>query len=435
MDITKNQTEVLKVFEPYIEKFSFRSRLWIGALVVVILIGLYALYKQIVEGHIITGMRDNVVWGLYIVNFIFFIGISYGGAILAALLHLLKVPWRRPVMRIAALTALISAVIGPIFIILCIGRFDRLHYLFIYGRLQSPIFWDVVAISTYFVGALIFVYLLLLKDFAILRDTKAIQFSPFRQKLYRFLALNYEDTEDQRRQLNISTNLIALIMVPMVVVVSSVLSWIFGMTLRPGWHSTIFGPYFVLAAIYSGTGVIVAMMWVFRKIYKLEQYIRDIHFIYMGFVLVALGSAYGYFSFSEYLTGWFGSSKWDSEVLEKIFSFHEYGAMFLISNILAVVIPIIVVAIKKLRTPGMISFAALLMVIGMWLKRYLIVVPTLETPLFPMQDTRPEYVHYTATWAEWALTFAGFATFFLFFSIVAKLVTIITVSDYAEKNR
>ena len=250
MDISKKQTAILEKFAPYIERFDTKSRVWIGLLLAVIAVGLYALILQIVEGHIVTGMRDNVVWGLYIVNFIFFIGISYGGAILAGILHLFKVPWRRPIMRIAVLTAFISALIGPIFIILCIGRFDRLHFLLIHARLQSPIFWDVVAISTYLIGAILFMYLLMIKDFAIYRDSDVLNLPPWRRNLYRALSLNYQGTESQNKQLAISKNLIALIMIPMVVVVSSVLSWIFGMTLRPGWHSTIFGPYFVLAAIY-----------------------------------------------------------------------------------------------------------------------------------------------------------------------------------------
>ncbi|MCB0552697.1 MAG: polysulfide reductase NrfD, partial [Phaeodactylibacter sp.] len=222
MEISKNQTAILQDFAPHLRKFSTRSGIWVGFLLAVIVVGMYALYLQIVKGHIVTGMRDNVVWGLYIVNFIFFIGISYGGAILAGLLHLFKVPWRRPIMRIAGLTAVVSAMIGPIFIILCIGRFDRLHYLFIHARLQSPIVWDVVAISTYFVGAVLFVYLFLIKDFAIYRDSEAVLGLPaWRQKLYRFLALNYKDTASQRRQLAMSRNLMALIMIPMVVVVSS----------------------------------------------------------------------------------------------------------------------------------------------------------------------------------------------------------------------
>ena len=154
----------------------------------------------------------------------------------------------------------------------------------------------------------------------------------------------------------------------------------------------------------------------------------------MGYILLALGAGYGYFTFSEYLTSWFGSEKWDSEVMEKLFNPDEYGWWFLISNVFSIVIPIVVVAFKKLRTPNLITLSALLLVFGMWIKRYLIVVPTLETPLLPIQDTRPEYIHYSATWVEWALSFAGLATFILFFIIMAKLVTIVTVSDYAEKK-
>jgi molybdopterin-containing oxidoreductase family membrane subunit len=206
------------------------------------------------------------------------------------------------------------------------------------------------------------------------------------------------------------------------------------MTLRPGWHSTIFGPYFVLAAIYSGTGVIIVMMWIFRRSYDLKRYLTNMHFTYMGYILLALAAGYGYFTFSEYLTGWFGSERWESEVLDKLFSPEGYGYWFLLSNIFAIIIPIVVVAIKRLRTPNFIAAAAFIMIVGMWIKRYLIVVPTLETPLLPIQDIRPEYISYSATWVEWALSFAGLATFILFFIIMTKLVTIVTVSDYTEKH-
>ncbi len=435
MNVTENQKATLKIFAPQIERFSIRSKLWAGLLLALIAFSMFALYKQIAEGHGVTGMRDNVVWGIYIVNFVFFIGASYAGAITAGLLHLLKVPWRRPIMRLAIMTAVISAVVGPVFIILCIGRFDRLHYLFIHARLQSPIIWDVLAISTYLVGAILFMYLLLIKDFAIFRDSETLQLPGWRRKLYKALAHNYQDTDTQRKQVEVSTNLLAIIMVPMVIIVPSVLSWIFGMTLRPGWHSTIFGPYFVLAAILSGVAVLIMLMYAFRVLYKLKDYYTDKHFVYMGWIMLILAAAYGYITFSEFLTDWYGSKEWDARVIDKLFDLSHYGWWFLISTILVIVLPIVVVAIKPLRTTNMITLTAFLVALGMWVRRYLIVVPTLETPLLPIQDARPEYVIYSATWVEWALTIGGLATFLLFFLLMAKFIAIFSISEFSDKNK
>lgn len=433
MELNSYQKEALEVQRPNIEQFTKRTWFWTIFFLLWIAVGGYALYLQIAEGHKVTGMRDNVVWGLYIANFIFFIGISYAGAVISGILHILKVEWRKPIIRIAEMITVVATMIGPVFILLCVGRLDRLHHLFLYPRLQSPITWDVFAITTYFTGSVIFLYLALIKDFAIYRDAK-LNIPKWKQKLYSALSLGYRGTQSQKRHISRSTNLMAIMIIPLAIIVHSVLSWIFGMTLRPGWHSTIFGPYFVLAAIYSGTGVLIMAMWVYRRIYKLQSYLTDKHFIYLGYILLVLGAGYGYFTFSEYLTDWFASEKWDSEVIDKLFNSKEYGWLFLFTNLAGIVLPILVVAIPYTRKPNWITLASFFMVIGLWVKRYLIIVPTLESPLLPMQDTRPEYVHYHATWVEWALTFAGVATFFLFFTLISKIVTVIPISEFGTKK-
>jgi molybdopterin-containing oxidoreductase family membrane subunit len=332
MQLNSFQQQAFDHQRPTIEKFGRRTWMWTMFFLAWIILGGYALYLQIADGHIVTGMRDNVVWGLYIANFIFFIGISYAGAVISGILHILKVEWRKPIIRIAEMITVIATMIGPVFILLCVGRFDRLHHLILYPRLQSPITWDVLAISTYFTGSVIFLYLALIKDFAIYRDAK-LKIPKWRQKVYKALAIGYRGTPSQKKHISVSMNLMAVIIIPLAIIVHSVLSWIFGMTLRPGWHSTIFGPYFVLAAIYSGTGVLIMAMWVYRRMYKLYDYITDKHFVYLGYIMLVLGAAYGYFTFSEYLTDWFGSEKWDSEVIHKLFSFSEYGWWFLFANV------------------------------------------------------------------------------------------------------
>jgi Ni/Fe-hydrogenase subunit HybB-like protein len=431
MELNSSQQEAFDYQRPNIEKFGKKNLIWSIFYLLWIIVGAYALYLQISKGHVVTGMRDNVVWGLFIVNFIFFIGLSYAGAIIAGLLHLFKVSWGKPIIRLAQLMTVVSVVVGPIFILLCVGRFDRLYHLFLYPRLQSPMTWDVLAILTYFVGSVLFLYMALIKDLAVYRDAK-MDIPKWKQKLYKALAIGYRGAASQKRHLIISQNLLALIMIPLSIIVSSILSWIFGMTLRPGWHSTIFGPYFVLGALYSGCGVLIVTMWVYRKMYKLEHYFTDKHFTYLGYSMMVLASGYGYFTFSEYFTDWFGSAKWDSEVINKLFSPAHYGWWSLFANVVGIAIPIFIVAFPKTRKPGWISLAAFCMVIALWVKRYLIIVPTLETPALPMQDIRMEYVKYSATWPEWALTFAGIATFLLFFTIMSKFVTVVPVSEIED---
>lgn len=434
MKATQTGNRILEIFAAQIERTSLREKIWISFLLVVLAIGGYALYLQATVGHVVTGMRDNVVWGIYIANFIFFIGISYAGAVISGFLHLLHIEWRKPIIRIAELITVIATIIGPIFILLCVGRLDRLHHLVIYARLQSPITWDVLAISTYLVGSIIFLYLATVKDFAIYRDSETLKLSKWKRRLFKILAINYNDTPSQKKGLDISMNLMAIIIIPLAIIVHSVLSWIFGMTLRPGWHSTIFGPYFVLAAIYSGTGVLIMALYIYRWRYKLHEFILDKHFIYLGYIMLVLAAGYGYFTFSEYLTDWYGSEKWTSELIGKLFDWSEYGPLFLFANLGGILLPIIVVAVPKLRKPGLITIAATVMVLAMWVKRYLIIVPTLETPLLPIMDVRPEYVFYSITWVEWALTFSGIALFLLLFTIASKFMTLIPVSDVANDS-
>ena len=293
MELNAYQQEALNHQRPNIETFNKKNLFWTILFLISIAIGVYALYLQIAHGHGVTGMRDNVVWGLFIVNFIFFIGLSYAGAIIAGVLHLFKVSWGKPIIRLAQLMTIISVIVGPVFILLCVGRFDRLHHLFIYPRIQSPMTWDVMAVLTFFAGAVLFWYMGMIRDFAVYRDA-GLKIPAWKQKLYKFLAIGFRGAASQKRHLLISQNLLAIIMIPLSIIVASILSWIFGMTLRPGWHSTIFGPYFVLGALYSGVGVLIVSMWVYRKMYHLDRYFTDRHFSYLGYAMMVLGAAYGY---------------------------------------------------------------------------------------------------------------------------------------------
>jgi molybdopterin-containing oxidoreductase family membrane subunit len=423
----------LIVFKPQLERISKRGIALIVFLSLVILWGVYCLRVQVTQGHIVTGMRDYVVWGLYIVNFIFFIGISYAGALISGILHLLRVPWRTPIIRMAEMITVISTMIGPAYILLCIGRLDRLPNLILFGRIQSPIIWDVIAITTYLSGSIIFLYLATIRDLAILRDNP-VKVAKWRNPIYRFMSVRYKDTTKQKELLNVVTDLLSIVIIPLAILVHSVLAWIFGMTLRPGWHSTIFAPYFVIAAVYSGTGVLIIVMWVFRKVYHLESHITKIHFNYLGLIMIVLGALYGYFTFSEYLTSWYGSIKWDMEVLWRLFNPDQYYGQFVFAVFIGVLVPIIIVTVPKFRNINSIAFAAVVAVFALWVKRYLIIIPTLESPLLPIHDLRHEYVHYSPTWVEWSLTGSGVALFILLFYLFSKFVPIIPIVRTGEEK-
>jgi molybdopterin-containing oxidoreductase family membrane subunit len=427
------QKEPLREFAPQLEETSFQGYAWIAFLLAVIGLGVYAFLSQVLYGHEVTGMRDNVVWGVYIVNFIFFMGVSYAGALISGTLHLFKTAWRKPIIRMAEFITIISLLIGPCFILLCIGRLDKLHYLVIFGRIQSPITWDVIAISTDIFGCFIFLYLTLLRDLAVLRDDQFLKLPKWRKKLYKIMALGYEGTPEQQERLNRATDIMAAMVIAIAIIVYSVLAWIFSVTLQPGWHSTIFGPYFVIAAVYSGSAVLIISMWLFRRIYHLEKYITKKHFVAVGVIMLLLAAFFGYFTFSDYLTKWYGSEKNDELLIQLLFK--EFYWPFIISNYIGVLLPLIVVGIPKLRTITNITITAVIVVIALWLNRYIIVIPTLESPYLPIQDSRPEWLNYTATWVEWSLTAAGVAVFCLLFTLASKFINIVPSSVQQADNK
>jgi len=433
MDVNSRKRELVKEFSPMLEKSNTSFKIWIGILIAIICVGLYAFILQFLNGHEITGMRDNVVWGIYIINFIFFVGISYSGAFIAGILHYFKTPWKNSVLRIVEIMTVLSLVIGPIFILLCIGRLDRLHYLFIYPRIQSPITWDIIAIMTDLIGCFLYLYLTFIPDFAILRDYDKLKVSKWRKNLYKFLAIGYQDTPTQRERLEKITKIMSAMIIAMAIVAYTVLAWIFSLTVQPGWNSSIFAPYFIIAGLFSGVGVIIIVMFLIRKLFKLDRYLRKIHFVGAGVVLLVLSLLYGYVTFSEYFSRWFSHKTHDIDLLDTLFG--RYFWEFIAANYIGILIPIIILFFKRFRNVKSITFAAVIAVLGMWLNRYLIVVPTLETPYLPIQDTRPEFLFYSATWIEWSLSFAGIAAFCLFFTLIIKFVPIIPMSGIIDNER
>lgn len=435
MDSNSTIKELLEENKYFIEKPNSYWILKVVVLAVVVVIGFYAFILQISEGHLITGMRDNVVWGVYIVNFVFILGLSYAGALVAGIFHLGRIEWAKPLQRILKLITVFSLIIGPFYILLCLGRPERLFNLFFYGRIQSPIIWDVVAIVTDLIFCIVYMYFTYIKDFALLRDNSSyLKLSNGRKKMYKFLAIGYQNTPEQEKLLDQALNIMAAIIIPTTIIAYSLLAWLFGMNLKVGWHSSIFAPFFVLSAVYSGIALLILIIWIYRKSQKMERIFTDNHFLYLGFALLILSLFYGYFYFSDYITDWYAMEKAYKVLWDKYFDFSQYGFQSSISIFLVAFLPAIVIGIPWLRTINSIAVTAVFVLIGLWNMRYLMIVPVLETPFLSIQDDRQDWSHYSATWIEWSLTFAGIALFVLFFVIASKLAPIVPVSEMLQKK-
>ncbi len=392
---------------------------FVFSLLAVVLWGAYAYYTQLSEGLAVTGMRNLVLWGLYITNLVFFIGISHAGTLISAILRVTGAEWRRPITRMAESITVFALIVGALMPLIDLGRPDRMLNLLLYGRIQSPIIWDFISIATYLTGATIYLYLPLIPDIADLRDR--FKSNGWRGRLYSLLSLGWKGLEEQRKRLQRAIGIMAIIIIPVAVSVHTVVSWIFGMTLRVGWHSSIFGPYFVVGAIFSGIATIIIAMAFFRRAYHLERYITAQHFKYLGLMLLALDVSYIYFTISEYLTASYNAEVADAELLNALF-WGQYATQFWVFAIGGLVLPALLIGLRKTRTPLGVTIAAILVNIGMWLKRFIIIIPTLSRPMLPY-----EWGQYQPTWVEWSITAAAIAGFILLITIFSKILPIVSV--------
>jgi Ni/Fe-hydrogenase subunit HybB-like protein len=377
--------------------------------------------RQVYLGLGWTGLNQPVTWGFYITNFVFFIGISHAGTLISAILRLSKAEWRRPVTRMAEVITAIVLAIGAFHPLIDLGRPDRAINIFLTGRLQSPIVWDVTSISAYFTASTIYLYVPMIPDIAILRDRGTRP-----QWLYKLLAWGWQGTERQHKILERAINILMVMVIPIAVSVHTVISYIFSMTLQPMWHSTIFGPYFVVGAIFSGIAVLLLVMFAFRKVCGLEGYLKEIHFIYLGRLLLIMSLLWFYFTFCEYLTAYFAHEPHEM----KVFFFKlsgPYAPLFWGMVVCNFVVPVLTLSFKKTRSINGVFVASIAVLIGMWLERLLIIVPSLTNPRlsFPLGI-------YIPTFTECWLFAGAVSVFILGFILFAKFFPIISIWEVRE---
>lgn len=393
----------------------------------IVAVGAFAYLQQLRSGLQVTAMRNQVSWGIYIASFVFFIGISHVGALMSAILRLSGAEWRRPVTRMAEAVTVCSLFVGAAMPIIDLGRPDRLLNVLLYGRLQSAILWDFLSIFSYLIGSILFLYLFLIPDLAIMRD-RLSSIGPWRRRLYRVLSLHWTGSPTQKKRLERSIGIMTLLILPIAISVHTVVSWIFAMTLRVGWNSSIFGPYFVAGALFSGVATVLLAMAIFRRAFRLEKYVTDRHFRNLALILLALDLIYIYFTINEYLVVSYKLESDEAILLGAIYA-GSYAGVFWAIQIGGLVIPAFLLAIRRTRTSlAGIVVAAVLINATMWLKRYLIVVSSLASPTVPI-----DWGSYFPTWVEWSITAAGFAGFALLFALFAKVFPVVSIWEVREE--
>jgi len=418
------------------QKFGKRGMIWTAALILICLIGAYAYYRQLRYGLVVTNMRDYVSWGIYISNFVFFVAISLVGSLITAIFRLANVKWATPLTRIAEIIAVSAIVFASLIIIVDMGRPERMLYLFLHGRIQSPIMWDVIVIGTYFFISLLLLYLPLLPDLKILIQFKE-KTSKALNKLYRFQGSFWKGTADQFKISKRSITILCIVIIPVAFCIHTVTSWLFATTYRPGWDSTNFGAYFISGAFLVGAGGVVVAMYIFRRVYRLEKYITEKHFEKMGRVVVMLALLYLYFNVNEYLVPAFKMKKPEEAHLTQLFT-GEFASLFWFAILIGMILPILILLFKKGRRPLPMFIAGMMVVVGAWFKRYLIVTPTLLHPFLPMQDVPASYHHYFPSWEEWAIAMGSLAGVLLVITFFARIYPIIpiqeTITEQHEKD-
>lgn len=405
------------------------KRYWmaVALLTAVVALGLVAWVYQLRQGMAAAGYRDSAFWAIYIANVVTFIGVSYGGAVVSAILMLAGASWRAPLVRLAEGVALVTVVVGGAFIIPHLGRPDRLADMVIHGNVASPVFWDMVAILTYTFATLVFFLLPLVPDTASLLDAHPEELGRVRRSLFRFLSRGWVGSDHQRRVLHSAMTTVAILIIPLAVSVHSVLGWAFALVTRPGWHESIWAPYFVIAALYSGVALVIVVVAAFRRGYHLEAFIAEKHFVRLAFIMMALGAVYVYLTFADLLpSGYVGQH----EPIEIIYGMLEgrVAVWFWIFVIAGTILPLVLIGLRRTRTiPGIVT-ASVLVIVAMWIKRLIMVTETASYNHL----TNSFGVGFRFTWVSVSATLAGVAAVALLLMLLFRLVPLLSIAEIQQ---
>jgi molybdopterin-containing oxidoreductase family membrane subunit len=401
----------------------------LGFTIALVGLGAFAWGTQINQGMGVAGINHPIFWGVYITNFVFWVGIAHSGTLISAILFLFRARWRTAIFRTAEAMTVIAVMTAGLYPLIHLGRAWRFYWLFPYPNerelwvnFRSPLIWDVLAVMTYFIVSSMFLYVGMLPDISAAGDAS----SGWKRSIYKFLSLGWRGTVRQWKHFNAAYLFLAALATPLVVSVHSIVSWDFAMSIVPGWHSTIFAPYFVAGAIHSGLAMVIMLLIPFRKIYRLERYITIDHFENLAKLIVLTGFIMGYAYATEFLVAWYSANVFE----QSIFFYRalgDYATAFWIMIVFNSLLPLTFL-IRAVRT----NVATLLVVsvlinVGMWFERFVIIVGSLSHEFLPY-----DWGLYRWTWVEISISVGSLAWFFMWLLLFFKCFPAVAIAEVKE---
>ena len=381
----------------------------------------------IAAGVGVWGLSNPVNWGWAIVNFVFWIGIGHAGTLISAILCLLKQNWRTSINRAAEAMTIFAVVCAGIFPLIHVGRVWFAWWLFpipnanaIWPQFKSPLLWDVFAVSTYGTVSLLFWYVGMIPDLATLRDRAK---SKFRQVFYGFFAMGWRGSNRHWSNYEMAYLLLAGLATPLVLSVHTIVSFDFAVSLIPGWHTTIFPPYFVAGAIFSGFGMVLTIMLPLRSIYGLHDLITQYHIDCMCKITLATGSMVGYAYAIEFFIAWYGANDFESFAFINR-AFGPYAWAYWIMITCNVISPQLFWFRKVRENPAVVWIICIFVNIGMWFERFVIVVTSLSRDFLPSS-----WGYYSPTIVD-IMTYVGtFGIFTFLFLLFLRFLPLMAMAE------
>ncbi len=392
--------------------------------------GLFCFLYQVYTGLGVAGYRHPVFWGVYITNFVFWVGIAHSGTLISAILYLFRARFRMSIYRIAEAMTVFAVLTAGLFPIIHLGRAWNFYWLFPYPNqrelwinFKSPLIWDVFAVGTYLTVSAIFFFVGMIPDIAAIRDR--VKEVP-RKIIYTILSLGWKGSNWEWLHYTRAYLFFAAFATPLVLSVHSVVSWDFAMANLPGWHTTIFAPYFVAGAIFSGLGLVITLTVPIRKIFHLEDYITLDNFEGMAKLIILTSSIVTYAYVVEFLLAWYSGSpaEWGQYRFRVT---GDYALFYWIMIFCNSAVPLLLWFKKIRRNITVLFIISIFINIGMWFERFNIIVISLSHGFEP-----GAWGIYKPTWVEMGITVGSFAWFFMFFLIFIKTLPAVSISEMKE---
>ncbi|MBT6121329.1 polysulfide reductase NrfD [bacterium] len=379
------------------------------------------------EGVGVWGLNNPVSWGFAIVNFVFWVGIGHAGTLISAILFLFRQKWRTSVNRFAEAMTIFAVICALVFPGIHVGRVWVAYFMFpipnqmsVWPNFRSPLLWDVFAVSTYFTVSLLFWYVGLIPDLAVLRDRAKTK---IKKVVYGIFAMGWTGGNRAWQNYERAYLLLAALAAPLVLSVHSIVSFDFAVSQVPGWHTTIFPPYFVAGAIFSGFAMVVTLMILARQLFGMKDIMTMHHLECMNKIILATGTMVGYAYGMEFFTAWYSGNEYESfAFVNRAFGPYAWAYWIMIScNVLFPQL----FWFKKIRTSIPAMFVISITVnIGMWFERFVITVTSLSRDFLPSS-----WGYYSPTWVDLCTFLGSFGLFFTLFLLFLKFLPMIAISE------